>query len=67
MKTNQLWLKRMMKLGLLLMMGVGMNTNAGLFGFGGTNWKEDVLLHDGQKWRADNFLGIAGYRRNAHD
>ncbi len=26
-----------------------MNTNAGLFGLGGTSWKEEVLLHDGQK------------------
>jgi hypothetical protein len=24
-----------------------MNSNAGLFGFGGTSWKEEVLLHDG--------------------
>lgn len=39
----------MMKLGLFLLMGVSMNTNAGLFGFGGTSWKEEVLLHDGQK------------------
>lgn len=49
MKTNQLWLKQMMKFGMLLMMGVSMNTNAGLFGFGGNSWKEEVLLHDGQK------------------
>ena len=26
-----------------------MNANAGLFGFGGDSWKEEVLLHDGQK------------------
>ena len=49
MRTNQLWLKRMMKFGLLLMMGVTMNADAGLFGLGGTSWKEEVLLHDGQK------------------
>lgn len=24
-----------------------MNANAGLFGFGGTSWKEEALLHDG--------------------
>lgn len=42
-------MQRMMKLGLILMMGVSMNADAGLFGFGGTNWKEAVLLHDGQK------------------
>ncbi len=49
MKTIQLWLKRMTKLGFLLMMGVSMNANAGWFGFGGTSWKEEVLLHDGSK------------------
>jgi len=49
MRTNQLWLKRIMKLGLFLMMGVSMNTNAGLFEFGGDSWNEEVLLHDGSK------------------
>jgi len=49
MKTNQLWLSRAVRIGLFLMMGVSMNTNAGLFGFGGNSWKEEVLLHDGQK------------------
>ena len=37
------------KLGVLLMMGVSMNAGAGLFGLGGTTWKEEVLLHDGSK------------------
>ena len=41
--------KQITKLGLLLMMGMSMNTNAGLFGLGGTSWKEEVLLHDGSK------------------
>ena len=36
-------------LGWLLTMGVSMGVNAGLFGFGDTSWKEEVLLHDGQK------------------
>lgn len=49
MRTNQTWLKRVVKLGLLLLMGVSMNGSAGLFGFGGTSWKEEVLLHDGNK------------------
>lgn len=35
--------------GWVLMMGVSMSTNAGLFGFGSTSWNEEVLLHDGQK------------------
>ena len=42
-------LKRITKLGFLLMIGVSMSADAGLFGFGGTGWKEEVLLHDGSK------------------
>lgn len=40
-------LKRIAKLGLLLMMGTGMNADAGLFSRSKT-WKEEVLLHDGK-------------------
>lgn len=51
MKTNQPWLKWIAKPGLLLMMGAmiaaSMSAWAGLLGFGGTSWKEEVLLHDG--------------------
>lgn len=49
MKVNHRWLTQIAKLGFLLMMGASMGAEAGLFGFGGTNWKEEVLLHDGQK------------------
>src|SRR3970040_2051599 len=42
-------LQRITQLGLILMMGASMNNNAGWFGFGGDSWKEEVLLHDGQK------------------
>lgn len=49
MSAHPLWLKQIMKLGLLLMMGVSMSADAGLFGFGGTSWKEEVLLHDGSR------------------
>ncbi|MCR4304331.1 MAG: hypothetical protein NUV63_08950 [Gallionella sp.] len=42
-------LKQIAKLGLLLMMGVSMTACAGFLGFGGTSWKEEVLLHDGSK------------------
>ena len=49
MKTDYAPRKRIAKLGLLLMMGVAMNADAGLFGLGGTSWKEEVLLHDGSK------------------
>ncbi len=30
-------------------LGVSMNADAGLFGFGDPSWKEEVLLHDGSK------------------
>jgi hypothetical protein len=49
MRSSQDMLRRVVKLGLILMIGVGMNANAGLFGFGGDSWKEEVLLHDGSK------------------
>lgn len=41
--------KRILTLGFLLMMVASMSALAGWFGFGGTSWKEEVLLHDGQK------------------
>ena len=47
MKANHPWLKRVMKFGMVLMMGASMSADAGLFG--GTSWKEEVLLHDGSK------------------
>lgn len=49
MRTHQLWLKQIAKFGLFLMMGVSMSADAGLFGFGGDSWEEEVLLHDGGK------------------
>lgn len=36
-------------IGLILTLGVSMSADAGLFGFGGDSWKEEVLLHDGSK------------------
>jgi hypothetical protein len=42
-------LKRITKLGFLLMMVASMTAEAGLFGFGEDSWKEEVLLHDGSK------------------
>lgn len=47
--TPMALLQRITKLGFFLMMGVSMSADAGLFGFGGDSWKEEVLLHDGQK------------------
>ncbi|UCV07355.1 hypothetical protein [Dechloromonas denitrificans] len=34
--------------------------NAGLFGFGGTSWKEEVLLHDGSKVIVDRSVERGG-------
>lgn len=34
---------------LVLTLGVSVSADAGLFGLGGTSWKEEVLLHDGSK------------------
>lgn len=42
-------LKRIAGLGMILMVGASMNAEAGLFGFGGDSWKEEVQLHDGSK------------------
>lgn len=49
MKTYQLLLQSIAKTGLVLLLGASMSAEAGLFGFGGTSWKEEVLLHDGSK------------------
>jgi hypothetical protein len=49
MSTSNGVMKPIAKLGLLLMMGASMSTEAGFLGFGGDSWKEEVLLHDGQK------------------
>ncbi len=37
------------RFGLFLMLLISMHAHAGLFGFGGESWKEEVLLHDGSK------------------
>ena len=34
---------------LTLLIATSINANAGFLGFGGTSWKEEVLLHDGSK------------------
>lgn len=43
------WVKVLKTLGVILTLGSSLSVNAGLFGLGGDNWKEEVLLHDGQK------------------
>ena len=49
MSNRHLLLKAFSTIGLVLTLGVSMSADAGLFGFGGTSWKEEVLLHDGSK------------------
>lgn len=55
MRTNRLWLKRITKLGFLLMMGVSMSACSATM-----NWKEEVLLHDGQIIIAERFYNLGG-------
>lgn len=45
--NNRYWLWN--AIGLILTLGISMHAQAGLFGFGGTSWKEEALLHDGSK------------------
>ena len=47
-------------IGLILTLGVSMSANAGLFGFGGKHWKEEVLLHDGRKIIAERVQHLGG-------
>lgn len=48
--SNGNWLLKVFSaIGLTLTLGVSMSAEAGLFGFGGDSWKEEVLLHDGKK------------------
>lgn len=49
MKANHRWLKQFAKLGFPLLMGMSVNAEAGLFGYGDVSWQEEVLLHDGKK------------------
>jgi len=63
MRANPLWLKRIAKLGMFLVMGVSMSAEAGFFGLLGAtmSWKEEVLLHDGQTIVAERFYNLGGY------
>ena len=60
MRTNHGMLKQITKLGFLLMMGVSMSADAGLFGHT-MSWKEEVLLHDGSKIIAERHYNLGGY------
>lgn len=60
MTANHFGLKQIMKRGLWLLLGVSLNACAGLFGFGGDSWKEEVLLHDGQKMIVERSQSYGG-------
>jgi hypothetical protein len=49
MSNRQVGVRCCMTVCLVLIVGVAMNAEAGLFGFGGDTWQEEVLLHDGRK------------------
>lgn len=57
---NYQWLRSIAKLGLLLMMGMSMRADAGLFGFGSTNWKEEALQNDGSKIIVERSITLGG-------
>ncbi len=45
---------------LFLTLGVSVNADAGLFGFGDPSWKEEVLLHDGSKMVVERSQSYGG-------
>jgi hypothetical protein len=53
-------LKQIAKFGLLSMMGMSMNADAGLFGHT-MNWKEEVVLHDGKVLVVERFYNLGDY------
>ncbi|MDH2917345.1 MAG: hypothetical protein PXX77_10785 [Gallionella sp.] len=53
-------MKRFAKLATLLILGASMSACAGLFGFGGTSWKEEALQPDGQKIVVDREVSRKG-------
>lgn len=54
MTAHHTWLKQFLKLGLLLMLGISLSAHAG------DSWKEEVLLHDGQKIIAERYTQRGG-------
>ena len=53
-------MKRIAKLGLVLMLGASMSACAGLFG-NSTGWKEEVQLHDGRVLVVERTYNLGGY------
>lgn len=60
MRTKRGMLKQIAKLGLLLMMGVSMNADAGIIDHT-MSWKEEILLHDGRIIIAEQSFNLGGY------
>ncbi|MBI5660253.1 MAG: hypothetical protein HZC43_12075 [Nitrosomonadales bacterium] len=60
MRTIQLRLKQIAKLGMILMMGACMSAGAGLFGHS-MRWKEEMRLHDGRVLLVERFYNLGGY------
>lgn len=59
---NGRWILRTFRTIVLLMtLGANINADAGLFGLGGTSWKEEVLLHDGSKIIASRTVERGGW------
>ncbi|MDR3391637.1 MAG: hypothetical protein P4L77_07875 [Sulfuriferula sp.] len=58
MNNGQWWLRIFQIVGLVLALGVNMSAEAGLFG-GSKSWKEEVLLHDGQKIIIERYFNLA--------
>jgi hypothetical protein len=62
MKINNGMMKRLAKLGLLLMLGVSMSMSAGAGWLGhSTGWKEEVQLHDGRVLLVERSYNLGGY------
>jgi hypothetical protein len=56
--SDENWLLKVFKtIGLVLALGVSMNANAVLFG-SSKSWKEEVLLHDGQKMVVERHFNL---------
>ncbi len=62
MKTLSAIGRQFTRLVFLLMLVTAMNTDASLFGWGRTSWKEEVVLHDGQKIIVDRSQSRGGRR-----
>lgn len=60
MKPHHTWLEQAQKLALLLLAAISLSACAGRFGIGGDSWKEEVLLHDGQKIIVERYQTYGG-------